>query len=133
MLLSTQQRSPHHPPSSSPLTQLATQPSSTVLPACSHLSPTQQPSLNYLAAQLLSSTLLPPSSPILSHPAAQSSCPNTQRNSFPPSSAALSHLVVHIFAPTTFILRAPTTIYIVEFRVLFIFMIRIHYYSSKMV
>lgn len=84
--LSTQQRSPH-PPSSSPLSQLSTQPSSTVLPACSHLSPTQQPSLNHLAAQLLSSTLLPPSSPILSHPAAQPS--STKR--LPTRSATLSH------------------------------------------
>jgi len=135
MLLSNQQRSPL-PPSSSPLSQLAAQPSSTVLPTCSHLSPTQQPSPQPLSSATVfnpfpaqQSHSLPSSSAALLHKAV----PNTQRNSFPPSSAALSHLAVHLSPDLQLLHFFSIFISIVVFRVLFIFMIRNHYYSSEMV
>jgi hypothetical protein len=136
MLLSTQQRSPLPPSSSSPRSQLAAQPSSTVLPTCSHLSPTQQPSPQPLSSATVfhpfpaqQSHSLPSSSAALLHKAV----PNTQRNSFPLSSAALSHLAVHLSPYLHLLHLFSIFIFIVVFRVLFIFMIRNHYYSSEMV
>ena len=108
MLLSTQQRSPL-PPSSSPLSQLAAQPSSTVLPTCSHLSPTQQPSPQPLSSATVFNTFRPavPFSPIQQRsPPPQSSSqhaaqlfPTKQRSALSPSSPPFSRL-----AATTFIL-----------------------------